>query len=589
MPSVRSGILAGCLAVCALQAQTPARSRTAAQLDRARLFEAARLLNQASIGASHDEVVQAARLGPEGWIESQFARPITRHQAATRQIRAMIGERGEDILPPLFAQRFAWWQQTITADDVLRQRVALALSEILVVSNRVDFLALSPEGVSSYYDLLLDNAFGNYRDLLMGVTLHPAMGVYLSHLNNDRSNPASGRFPDENYAREVMQLFSIGLNELNPDGSLRLDTSGRPIPTYTNREITELAKVFTGLGPGGSTGTFGQHPLLADLTVPMRMYDQHHEPGEKRLLRGVVLPGGQSGMRDVEQAVDHLFNHPNTGPFIGRLLIQRLVTSNPSPDYIARVAAAFANNGQGVRGDMRAVLRAILLDSEARDPGARPASVQYGRLQEPFVRFVALARTFEATSPSGLYFTTGVFADLFINQHAMSSPSVFNFFLPDHQPQGAIAEAGLVGPEFEIANTATLIGFANLMDVALLADRVGEYLPELTLEECDRQGCAVRPVACEDLATGDPAPCLPAALMDFESLRIRLDLSAEMALAADSRALVDRLDLLLTYGSLSPQTRATVLASMDRIPDPFLRVRAALYLILISPDYAVAN
>ena len=582
-------IVVGALAASLAQAQAPARSRTAAQLDEARLFEAARLLNHAAIGASHDEIVEAARLGPEQWLERQFALPVTRHEALTRQIRTLIGERGEDILLPLFAQRFAWWEQTVTADDILRQRVALALSEILVVSNRVDFLALSPEGISSYYDLLLQHAFGNYRDLLLGVTLHPVMGVYLSHLNNDRADPSSGRFPDENYAREVMQLFSIGLNELNPDGSLRLDTSGRPIPTYTNREITELAKVFTGLGPGGASGFFGQHPLLADLTAPMRMYEAHHEPGEKRLLRGVVIPGGQSGMRDVEQVIDHLFQHPNAGPFLGRLLIQRLVTSNPSPGYIARVAAAFANNGQGARGDMRAVLRATLLDPEARDPGSRPDDLQFGRLQEPFVRFVGLARTFKAASPSGRYFTTGVFAELFVNQHALSAPSVFNFFLPDHQPQGAIAEAGLVGPEFEIANTATLIGFANLMDVALLADRVGEYLPELTLEECAREGCAVEPVACGPLAPGDSAPCLPAALMDFESLRIRLDLTDEIALAAYPRALVDRLDLVLTYGSLSAQTRATVLDALNRIPDPLLRVRTALYLILISPDYAVAN
>ena len=295
------------------------------------------------------------------------------------------------------------------------------------------------------------------------------------------------------------------------------------------------------------------------------------------------------GMQDVEQAVDHLFRHPNVGPFLGRLLIQRLVTSNPSPGYVARVAAAFADNGQGVRGDMRAVLRAILLDPEARDPASRAPGVQYGRVQEPFVRFVGMARTFKAWSPSGRYFTSGLFADIFLTQHALSSPSVFNFFLPDHMPQGAIADAGLASPELEIANTATLIGFANLMDIALLADRVGEYLPELLAEECEKGPCEVEPVACEDLPAGDSRPCLPAELMDFESMRIRLDLREEIALAPAPESLVDRLDLLLTFGTLSPSTRATVLRAIRQLPDPTTRVRTALYLMLISPDYAVAN
>lgn len=261
-------------------------------------------------------------------------------------------------------RRWSWWQQVIDGPDPLRQRVALALSEIFVVSDNSDAVASNPVGAASYYDMLLGDAFGNYRDILLDVTLHPVMGAYLSHLRNDKSDPRSGRYPDENYAREIMQLLSIGLFQLKQDGTLLRDGRGKPIPTYDNDDITELAKIFTGLSFDGPDRNFGSGAEA--WTRPMRMYEEHHEPGPKRLIRGRHVPASQTGMQDISAAVDNLFRHPNVGPFIARRLIQRLVTSNPSPLYVQRAAAAFADDGHRVRGNMRAVISAILLDPEAR-------------------------------------------------------------------------------------------------------------------------------------------------------------------------------------------------------------------------------
>lgn len=577
-------LIAALLIAVPASTQTPSRSRVN-DPTRAELEAASRFLSRATLGVPYDEIVRTARVGPGRWLDEQFAEPPSYQLPLTRQLREIVGERGEELLPPIFYHRIAWWQQTMTGNDILRRRVATALSEIFVVSENVDLLAVNPEGVSSYYDMLLDNAFGNFRELLLDVTLHPAMGFYLSHLNNDRGDPSIGRFPDENYAREVMQLFSIGLFELNPDGTQKLDSQGRPIPTYTNREITELAKVFTGLGSGGAFGRFGALETI-DLTVPMRMYDEHHEPGPKRLLNGFVVPAGQSGAKDVADAVDHLFAHPNVGPFIARLLIQRLATSNPSPAYIERVAAAFADNGRGVRGDMKAVIRAVLLDPEVRQ---KPSEPTFGHLQEPFVRYVKIARIFNATTPTGVFMNSGSFADFFLRQHVMASPSVFNFFSPDHQPPGVLAENGLVAPEMEITTTSTVLNMANLVDLISLAGAVMFNIVEHQVEECAEGECDVEPKACEDLPPGDESDCLPRAFYAFDATRAALDLGIEEELAArDVGALLDRLDLLLTYGTLSDGSREIIREMIDPYP-PFFRVRFALYLILISPDFVVSD
>ena len=399
--------------------------------------------------------------------------------------------------------------------DPLRQRVALALSELFVVSDNFGAVGDNPVGLANYYDMLLDNSFGNYRDLLRDVSLHPIMGVYLSHLRNERTDPARGRYPDENYAREIQQLFSIGLFQLNIDGTLQLDAEGKPIPTYDNDDITEFAKVFTGLSYASPVPDFrGGDPVWIQ---PMRMYDAYHEPGPKFLLRGWYLPPGQSGMEDIDDAIDNLFQHPNVAPFISRRLIQRMVTSNPSPAYIRRVALAFQNNGHGVRGDMKAVVTAILLDPEAR---AWPTSINTteGRLRENFLRRVHVARAFDAESLAHIYPIDDGSAPVNFGQRPLSSPTVFNFFLPDYQPTGVIMDAGLYAPEFQIITAVTAIASSDDLDTQIY--RGMNFDPENPFNE------------------------------------VTLDLSDEIALAPNVPALIDRLDVLMTYGNMSGQMRS---------------------------------
>ena len=513
---------------------------------------AARLASRATFGEDYAGIQAIAARGPEGWLEDQFALPVTHHSALVGELlaRESAGDfdtlrEDNDNLQALFG-RMAWWHTTLTAPDQLRQRVAYALSQIFVVSDGVDVLFLFPYATAAYYDMLLDNAFGNFRDLLLDVTLHPAMGVYLSHLNNARADPAANTFPDENYAREVMQLFSIGLFELNPDGTEKRDADGQPIASYDNDDIGEFARVFTGLSWGGNNPRFGSERI--NFREPMRMFPAFHDQGEKTLLRGTVLPAGQGAMADIEAAVDNLFQHPNTGPFIGRQLIQRLVTSNPSPAYVERVARAFAGETGSPRGDMRAVLRAVLFDPEARalpDPAGSG-----GKLREPLLRLVATLRQLNVRSPDGFYANTGFFVQQQLLQHPLSAPSVFNFYLPDYRPTGEIAGAGLVAPEFQITNASSVVAVSNVLQAAVLADFAND------LRE----------------------PPFSAAAPDF---------GPWLALADDVPALLERMDTVFTYGTLSEETRATIADAASRIEDRELRVRVALYLLLISPDYAV--
>ena len=524
---------------------------------RSELEEASRLLAQASLGASYEEIERVARLGPERWLDEQLERPPSLHLPLLAELEAAYGdEANPDLMNSPIFRRFAWWEQVMEGEDVLRQRVALALSEIFVVSDVPDLLFLLPECVASYYDLLLEHAFGDFEDLLLAVSLHPAMGIYLSHLNNERGDPDVGRFPDENYAREVMQLFSIGLLELGPDGEPLLDQNGRTIPTYGNREITEMAKVFTGLGLQGSPFS-GFGGFVGDFTLPMVMYEDFHEPGPKELLGGFSIPAGQSGMADVEDAVAHLAGHPNTGPFLARRLIQRLVTSNPSRAYVARVAQVFADDGEGRRGNLGAVVRAILLDREAREP-AEPALA--GHLREPFLRWVSLLRAFDAASPSGHYFIDSNGVGFLLGQLPMSSPSVFNFFQPDFAPNGPVRDAGAVAPEFQITTSSTVAWLVNLMTYFSFGD----------------------PVILLDPALLEPGSITP------EEMAIRLDLAEEIELAEDIDALIDRFDLIFTYGTLSGESRRVIREVSEPLP-PELRVPMVLHLLLTTPDYAVVE
>jgi uncharacterized protein (DUF1800 family) len=501
--------------------------------------EAGRFLAQATLGANWEEIHRTAEMGYEAWLAEQFERPTGYQQP-------MLDQRAQLSLEVLAEhRRWSWWEQVMQGPDPLRQRIALALSEHFVVSDDLSQIRDNPRGLANYYDMLLGHAFGNYRDLLHDVTLHPIMGVYLSHLRNEKSNPAVGRFPDENYAREIMQLFSIGLFELRLDGSFVLSGTGEPIPTYDNGDITEFAKIFTGLAFDGPDSDFSQG--LAVWTEPMRMYESHHEQGPKQLLRGKYVPAGQTGLQDINDAIDNLFEHPNVAPFVARRLIQRLVTSNPSPGYIERVASVFADDGSGVRGDMKAVIAAVLLDSEATD-WPDESAIGEGMLRESFLRRVHLARAFDASNLAFSYPISDGSAPNSFSQRPLSSPTVFNFFLPDHQPSGPIGDAGLVGPEFQIITAVTAISSANALRTQV-----------------------------------DSA-------MNFDiddTLEVRLHLNDEIAIASDVNALINRLDRLLMYGDMSAQMRQVLIQALIQLGDPEARAKMAILLISISPEYCV--
>jgi uncharacterized protein (DUF1800 family) len=551
---------------------------------------AARFLIQAVFGPDQDSsadpdeipenVEELMAIGFNAWIDNQFTRPIGYLQPWVDW--AAVHANGLQLYGN--AKEHAWWNRamgvpklrpddtaTVTPDP-LRQRVAFALSEILVVSDRPEQLATEQRGMANYYDVLVRHAFGNFRDLLYDVAMHPVMGFYLSHVGNQKANPTQRIYPDENFAREIMQLFSIGLWKLNPDGTRQLNPQGNPIPTYDNGDITELARVFTGISYGNDA-SFALDPR--DYLVPMKIWDEYHDCEPKTLLGGLQLPvrtpspgnTGTAGLADVNAAIDNLFNHPNVGPFIGKLLIQRLVTSNPSPAYVGRVAAAFANNGSGLRGDMKAVIKAILLDPEARDP-AMMNQPTWGKLREPFLRCVNFARAFNASSTSGWYPLDQFALDHL--QDPLNSPSVFNFFLPAHSPPGPITQQGLVAPEFQILNASSAITGPNYF--------WGSILGDLHRWGAGNANYAVRPNINDELAFIVPAAT------------IGQDVPAGPGLDPDP--LLRRLDLALTGGALSPQQFQIIREAMLRVePGGWQwhreRLRLAIYLIVTSAEFNV--
>ena len=550
---------------------------------------AARFLIQAAYGpdlapanGTPPNLAEVTALGFEGWIEGQFTRPVNYLQpwvdwaAVNGDALQLYGNWKE----------FSWWARamgvpklrpdsvTNTIPDPLRQRVAFALSEILVVSDRPEQLAVEQVGMANYYDLMVRHAFGNYRDLLYDVALHPAMGIFLSHLGNQKQVPGSNIFPDENFAREIMQLFSIGLWQLHPHGTRILDTNGQPIATYNNGDITELARVFTGLS-FGNNANFALYPR--NFTVPMKCWDDFHDGNPKTLLGGLPLPlrtaspgnTGTAGLADVNAAVSNLFAHANVGPFLATRLIQRLVTSNPSTGYVARVAAAFADNGSGVRGDLKAVVKAILLDPEARDP-VMMSQPTWGKLREPLLRVVNFARAFNAYSTSGYYALDQFTLDH--GQDPMGAPSVFNFFLPTHSPPGPITQAGLVAPEFQIINASSAVTGPNYFWNAIPGD-------------LHRYGHGNAAYVVRLNVTNELAMICPAA-------QINADVPGGPA--ADPDALVRRLDLALTGGTLSPPQFQIIREAMFRVGISSWqwhreRLRLAIYLIVTSPDFNVLH
>ncbi len=521
---------------------------------------AARFLGQATFGPTAAGITELKNLGYDfnAWIDREAAKSPT---YSAPLVVAARSSGGITSITNAFNRR-ARNEVMISGNDQLRQRVAYALSQIFVISDNNSAIANANEGSSSYYDMLVRDSFGTFRQLLLDVTYHPMMGRYLNQYHNRKADPSKNTSADENYAREVEQLFSVGLYLLNADGTSQTDGTGRALETYTNAQITEFAKVFTGFtdedhnanAVGTGTGRTDFPSAAQNYTEPMKMWQGQHDPNTKSLYhyagaRKPDLPAGQSGDQDVSDAIDNLVEHPNTAPFISRQLIQRLVTSNPSNAYVARVSGVFVNNGRSQRGDMLAVIKAVLLDQEARQA---PFIVdpEHGKLREPYLRVTELLRAFNYKVAAGvLPYDLGSTTEGTLGQFPLAAPSVFNFYTPDYQPQGPIGDAGLVGPEFQIQNAVFGIATPNVY-YNLTNTTVGNF---------------------------------------------SLDLTTQAALT-DPAALVDNVDLMLTSGTLSSATKTKVVAAVTAVTQAMVpsgstlgltRSRLAIYLVAISPDFAI--
>ncbi len=534
-----------------------------------------RFLAQASFGADYETILATSEVSFSDWIDQQMAMPPSfkmkddidmLYQMAIDSINLYGGIPSEFELGDKHFY-FSWTKYMIESPDILRNRVALALSEIFVISEDPD-LDDYPRLLGDYYDMLLENAFSNYRDLLEKVSLHPGMGLYLTHLNNPKTDVDNNVFPDENYAREIMQLFSIGLYELNEDGTRKIDpTTGTYIETYDETDIAEFARIFTGLSWGDAIFFGIRNPISEEsLITPMVMFDDAHESGEKQLLNGFVVPNRSpvNGNADLMDAFDNLFNHSNVGPFMAIRLIQRLVKSNPSPDYVSRVAGVFNDDGTGTRGNLGAMIKAILLDEEARscnfddDPHS-------GKLREPMLRHFQLSRAFNAyvRNGSGIYRDDMNITKDLLEQRPLSPPSVFNFFLPDYQPIGPVEQAGKVAPEFQITDSRTSIAYGSMLNRWLKDDDdlfdYGDLFPDEVYHK------------------------------DKEAY---LELSDEITMAADDNLvddMVERMNLIMAAGQLKENTLQTIINTVKQVPveQADIRVRIALFLIMYSPDYLI--
>ncbi|MBI5767233.1 MAG: DUF1800 family protein [Verrucomicrobia bacterium] len=561
--------------------------------------DAARFLTQATFGPTTATIAALQARGIPGWIDDQMALPMTSAVATLRATKAAIptpfnpapGTVQRAVTPVDWAAD--WWKISVTAPDQLRQRVAFALSELLVVGADGSDQSYYADMKANYYDILLRGAFGSYRQLLEDVSVCPTMGLWLTYMGNQPADPVKGTSPDENYAREVQQLFTIGLVQLQPDGTLMLDASAQPIPTYDQTAISETARVFTGWGYAVNPITFSdattfkqKRPTAPGLNViddasawfqPMVNYSAFHDSGTKRVVsldqvplaqaRPTAIPAGQTGLQDLRSFLDTLFAHPNVGPFVSRHLIQRLVTANPSPGYVYRAAQVFANDGTGARGNLGAVVRAILADYEARSP-AVIGNLGYGKLKEPLIRMTTLFRAANFSAPNGEWLDSyynnptgygpnsaicypGNFA-----QWPVNADTVFNFFSPTYAQPGAMAAAGLVSPEMQIVDSSYSIWlprtfqsylFRNLSTFALPASGASPYVD------------------------GDYAAFLPD--------------------ADNATALINQLNLVFCAGQMSAATQSALTTMHQNLMarsgvSALNRVKGLINVVMISPDGA---
>jgi uncharacterized protein (DUF1800 family) len=531
--------------------------------------EAARFLSQSTFGPDNDSIKALVSQGLEDWLLTELEKPPSLHLPAVLSGFPADGRfvdgNGNPLPGVVSLASDSFWKTAIEADDQLRQRLAYALSQILVVSSSSN-LFRAPQAVAHYMDILTEGAFGNYRDLLQAVTYSPAMAVYLTYLRNEKADLTTGRVPDENYARELLQLFTVGLVKLSPDGTPVTTQGGAQVELYDNTDITELAKVFTGLSFQGAGFAAPLQRLPAEsFHSPLAMFDAYHSMEPKRFM-GVQIPADTNGEKSIDMALDGIFQHPNLGPFLGRQLIQRFVTSAPEPGYVARVAAAFDEGryelpsgtvlGSGKRGDLRAVIAAVLFDVEARDVEARQKT-SFGKLREPILRFTHWARAFEVNSANAsnerVLRDTSSFE--LLGQHPYRSPSVFNFYRPGYIAPGTeTGAAGLTAPELQISNASSVVGYPNFLTAFALS-----RTPLL-----------------------DPGQ--PRAFV--------ADYSEAAALAEEATRLLDYLDQLLTHGTLRPDTRQRIGEVIDALPantaeDLELRARIASVLVMTASEYVV--
>ena len=539
--------------------------------------DAARFLEQATFGATDADIHTLSLIGYQAWLSQQFTTPPTPSEPGVEMSLIVNNPpcAASDVKcnAALFVQnsqnenlvQATFWQQSLTAPDELRQRVRYALSQIFVISSdNTTAIQSMPLGEASYYDMLGADAFVNFRQLLQDVTLSPMMGQFLSMQGNDKGSATTD--PDENYAREVMQLLTIGLWKLNDDGSQQLDGTGNPIPTYSNTDVKGLAAVFTGWSwniPGDNTDNAWSNccvyvgPGYGEELLPMQSFDNHHSTVEKDFL-GVTIPasGAPQTAADLKLALDTLFNHPNLPAFFSKQMIEHMVTSNPSPAYINRIAQVFKNDGTGVRGNLQAVITAILLDPEARDTATAVANPQYGKVRESLLRYTEWARAFTAQSRTGSFDLGSTEDPIYgLGEMWLRSPTVFNWFAPNYTPPNtSISAANLLAPEMQMTNVSSVVGFINSMQNAIGAN-----------------------------ATGGP---------DVFSYY-----STEMTLAATPDQLMDRINLLLMAGQMSSTLYNQILSAVNSIPIPtgdqnainaalLSRVQTAIYLTVASPDFA---
>ncbi len=548
--------------------------------------EAMRFLTQTTMGPTEAGYQRARELHLDTWLYEQFIGPPSSHVS---YLNSILTTARPLTLVDDFMER--WWSDAVTAGDQFRQRATYALSQVLVLSTNDPVINNQPYAFAAYENILRNNVYGNYRQLLKEVTLSPAMGMYLNLLGSQRGNGTT-TFPNENYARELLQLFSIGLFQMNDDGTYKVDANGQLIPTYDQAVIEGYAAALSGWAFGGATaGTtsaLGACPAPLDPTVnaqfstnptnlgtrpecyypfPMKGWQSRHEPASKMILSAPWVlndtfvtttlsnPVGATQVTlDLEAVLDSVFMHPNTPPFVCKALIQRLVTSNPTPGYVARCSAKFRDDGFGVRGSMKAVWRAILMDPEARTPGNVRDS-QYGKAKEPVLRFTTLVRTLGGKSTSLRYrFSDFSNPQNSLGQSPYRAPTVFNFYDPDYVPEGGFQAAGKFAPELQILTTTTAVGGNNFINNLIYNGQNG----------------------------------VGGAAAD----RVMLDYSTLIPLATRPAVLIERLNFLLLGGKMSLPLRQQVNKAIEALPSATLanqtdRVKAAVYLMTMGPEFTV--